>query len=385
MSPGTPHRPPVPPDATTPTPDAPVDGDLVGRELDGGRFFIESELGRGTFAVVYRGWDRERDGPCAIKVQQGSIDRMLRDRFRSEIDALLRLRHPAILPLHAAGELEGRGYMVVDLARGGSLLDHVRQNGLLAVGPAADVAISVLGALAAAHAAGIVHRDVKPGNVLLDPGGGVLLADFGSALNMAADIDRHTATGDALGTFLYMAPEQRADARRAGPASDLYALATMLVRVTTPGKPRDLFMAAPGDARWDAVPAVIRDLCIHATRLDPLARPQDAADMAERLLAGLEPAHAARLRARPGLDPRGWPAPAAHLRTAPGPREDSTTGPVETVPPLAPPAARAAPTAAAAAAERGAPPAESGQGMLGVALAITGLALLGAAAAFLLL
>jgi serine/threonine protein kinase len=379
MSSGTPHRPPVPADATTPQPAPPAGSDLAGRELGGGRFFIESELGRGTFAVVHKGWDRERDAPCAIKIQQGTIDRMLRDRFRGEIDALIRLRHPAILPLHAAGELDGRGYMVVDLARGGSLLDHVRKNGLLECEPAAEVGMSILGALAAAHAAGIVHRDVKPGNVLLDPGGGVLLADFGSALNMAADIDRHTATGDALGTFLYMAPEQRADARRAGPPADLYALATMLVRVTTPGKPRDLFMAAAGDARWDAVPAPLRALCIHATRLDPLARPRDAADMAERLLAALDPAHADRLRARPGLDPRTWPPPAQHLRAPAGPNEEATTGPVETVPPLPPVQTAPAPPAPAPV-----DPGGEGQGMLLVALGITGLALAGAAAAFFL-
>jgi serine/threonine-protein kinase len=334
--------------------------------------------------VVYRGWDRQREATCAIKVQEGTLDAMLRDRFRAEIAALLRLRHPAILPLHAAGEVQGRGYMVVDLAKGGSLLDHVRNRGLIGVPEAAHVGLSVLGALAAAHAAGIVHRDVKPGNVLLDPGGGVLLADFGSAMNLAADIARHTATGDALGTFLYMAPEQRADARRAVPGSDLYALATTLVRVTTPGKPRDLFMAPPGDARWDKVPAPLRDLCIHATRLDPLARPASAAAMAEELLAALPADEAGSLRAMPGLDPATWPAPAAHILdpTATAAPAEATTGPVGVQP-----AERTASAAPERAAPRAAPaPADKeGQGMLLVAMAITGLALAAAAAAFFLL
>lgn len=194
---------------------------LVGRELHGGRFFVERELGRGTYSVVYRAWDREREDACAVKVQAGIIDEQLRDRFQGEIDALLRLRHPAVLQLRAAGALGERGYLVADLVEGGSLLERIRHAGPLPVEEVLPIGLQVLSALAAAHAAGVVHRDVKPGNVLVDDQGRVRLADFGSARDAATTVARHTATGDALGTFLYMAPEQRVDARRVGPPADL--------------------------------------------------------------------------------------------------------------------------------------------------------------------
>ena len=195
---------------------------LQGRTI--GPWELVERIGGGGQAAVYRVRHSALGRPAALKLVHREIwaDPSFRVRFRRECEALLALRHPHIVPIHDAGEQDGRGFLVMALARGGSLagrlaggpLDPVEASALL--GPVAD-------ALDAAHAAGLVHRDVTPANVLLDPAG-PWLADFGIARRL--DATAMTAEGLLVGTAGFLAPEV-IEGRPAGPASDRYALAAV--------------------------------------------------------------------------------------------------------------------------------------------------------------
>ena len=208
----------------------------IGKRL--GRFLITGELGRGGMATVYRAHDSELGRDVAIKVMHGfftgRVD--LEARFRREASTVATIRHPSILNVYdfAAPAGEEPGYIVSELIEGPGLRSVTEgRGGRLRPEVAAMIVTRVAEALGATHAAGIVHRDVKPDNVLIDRAGGharVVLTDFGVA--HISNMDTMTATGAVLGSPQYMSPEQ-ARSEEVGATSDVFSLGVMLYQLCT--------------------------------------------------------------------------------------------------------------------------------------------------------
>jgi WD40 repeat protein len=208
-----------------------------------GQYRVEELLGRGGMGEVHRAFDTVNQRYVALKRLNGLAGEEFRARFRREARIVAELSEPHVVPIHAHGEIDGQLYLDMELIEGPDL------RRLLADGPlepvhAVRVLTDVAMALDAAHAAGVLHRDVKPGNILLGGVGSVdetaYLADFGIARSFAPDVTRLTATGDYLGTLDYMAPERliRAGPHNAadntvGAASDVYSLACVLFECLT--------------------------------------------------------------------------------------------------------------------------------------------------------
>jgi eukaryotic-like serine/threonine-protein kinase len=190
------------------------------------RYAFEQELGRGGMATVYLAEDRKHGRQVAIKVLHADLAASIgAERFLREIRIAARLSHPHILPLIDSGEAGGFLYYVTPYVAGGSVRERLRLDGRMALAAAVRIVGDVGGALDYAHRQGIVHRDVKPENVLFADGHAVL-ADFGIA-RACSEIgaDAVTSAGIILGTPEYMSPEQAAGERALSPASDAYSLA----------------------------------------------------------------------------------------------------------------------------------------------------------------
>lgn len=248
--------------------------------------------------------------PAALKllhpVERGADSR--RERLRNEARALAVLDHPHVVRVYDLGEHEGRDYIVMEYLDRGSLADRLVAAGPVPPSEAVSLVIQVLDALAAAHAAGIVHRDVKPGNVLLRADGRAALCDFGIARTEAGGAD--TRTGVALGSIGFMAPEQRIDARNVGPQADLYAAACTLYNLMTADTPVDLYLAPDASPRWDPVPLPLRAVLRRATRSEPSARFQNAVEMADALRS-VQPA----VEGLPAASSRGLTPPIGYAVT----------------------------------------------------------------------
>jgi serine/threonine protein kinase len=189
------------------------------------RFLIERRIGSGGFGTVYEAWDGRLERPVAVKAiesagSQGS-DRVLR-----EAQAAARLNHPGIVTLYEMGEEDGNALLVTELVDG-TTLARLNRDGTLSDREIAEIGADLCEALDHAHERAVVHRDIKPQNVLVTEEGepSAKLMDFGVA--RLADAAALTAPGDVVGTLAYMAPEQ-AEGRAVGPPADVYALALML-------------------------------------------------------------------------------------------------------------------------------------------------------------
>jgi serine/threonine-protein kinase len=294
----------------------------IGTVLDG-RWELQARLGTGSFSQVYRASDRVGGGLYAVKLLGDEASLEAQVRFRAEYDLLRTIHHPRIVRGRAAGVVDGKPYMVLDYAPGGSVTALLQDAGPLPLGRAIEIAVGVLGGLAAAHARGVIHRDVKPGNVLLGEHGEALLCDFGIARAGAGHIPlssaRQTMDNVSLGTLLYMAPEQRLDARNVDLTADLYSTACLLYRLVTDESPVDLFDAPPDDPRWALVPPALRAALQRATRAAPHERFADARTMADALLRLLPASEQAAIRSRPGCDPADFDIPRADVRPLPPP------------------------------------------------------------------
>jgi serine/threonine protein kinase len=204
---------------------------LIAREFAGYR--VDSRIGRGGMGVVYAATDLSLDRPVALKVLSEALagDPAFRRRFVSESKLAASLDHPNVIPIHAAGEHDGILYIAMRLVPGDDLRRLVRQHGRLEPRRAVHLIAQVASALDAAHAHGLVHRDVKPANVLVTPEDHVYLTDFGLSKRVDAD-SQATRTGMVLGTLDYIAPEQiRGDA--IGPFTDVYSLGCLITHLLT--------------------------------------------------------------------------------------------------------------------------------------------------------
>ena len=273
-----------------------------GSELSGGRYVLECRLGAGGMATVWRALDTRLHRQVAIKLPSDvfSGDEAFAARFEREAQTAARLSHPNLVPVYDYGVEGDRPFLVSEYIDGASLAE-LRDEGQP---PATEeLGRAILDALAHIHAVGIVHRDVKPANILVDSGGRILLTDFGIALS--AEATSLTAPGKVIGTESYLAPEvlkgQRADAR-----SDLYACGKVLSEQLSPEDP-------------DRVHRLVANL----TATDPAGRPTDAEEalaalvQVNHVVTGTTPVQGEPTEAFTPPDPPTEPAPVAPPPAAP--------------------------------------------------------------------
>ena len=204
---------------------------LLGTTLNG-RYRLEARIGAGGMSTVYRALDETLQRQVAIKLMNREVasDSDQLERFRREARAVAQLSHPHVVGVIDAGEDEGRPYIVFEYIEGETLKERIRRCGRLPIAEAVAYAIEIARALGAAHAQHIVHRDVKPQNVLIDEEGSAKVTDFGIALTLTEE--GLTADGRVLGTTDYVSPEQALGHRVTG-QSDLYSLGIVLYEMLT--------------------------------------------------------------------------------------------------------------------------------------------------------
>jgi tRNA A-37 threonylcarbamoyl transferase component Bud32 len=204
---------------------------LVGMQLSG-RYRLDAQVGAGGMSTVYRAFDVTLERRVAIKLmhREYASDSDQLERFRREARSVAQLSHPHIVGVIDAGEDEGRPYIVLEYVEGETLKDRIRRMGRLPVDEAIAYAIEIARALGAAHARHIVHRDVKPQNVLIDEEGSAKVTDFGIARSL--DDEGLTADGRVLGTTDYVSPEQ-ALGHDVNGQSDIYSLGVVLYEMLT--------------------------------------------------------------------------------------------------------------------------------------------------------
>jgi eukaryotic-like serine/threonine-protein kinase len=291
-----------------------------GAELCDGRYRLERVIGVGGMASVWLGRDERLDRPVAVKVLSDTLasDPGYVERFRREAQLAARLSHPNLVKVFDF-EPKGRPALIMEYVEGGTL-DETAEDPETTVEPEA-LATQVLGALGHIHAAGIVHRDVKPANVLVARDGRAMLTDFGIA--QLEDATRMTKTGQVIGTLAYMAPEVQ-HGERATPQSDLYSTGVVL---------RDHL---PDDA-----PARLRRLVERLTEPEPGLRPSTAERALSYLEASPASASAAAERAAVARRTAGTPSPATDEMPVKRTPADERM-PEEPPPPVIPPRGAAA-------------------------------------------
>ncbi|MDO0937244.1 serine/threonine-protein kinase [Streptomyces sp. DG2A-72] len=204
--------------------------------LMAGRYRLDESIGRGGMGEVWRAYDETLARPVAVKLLlPQETDPTATSRFRLEAQTAARIDHPNVVGVLDFGEYDDRLFLVMELVEGDSLARALAQSGALPADRVASIAAQAAAGLAAAHRQGIVHRDIKPANLLLDADGTLKIGDFGIARFLDDPGAALTATGQIVGTSLYLAPE-RALGQPAGPASDVYALGCVLYQLLT-GRP----------------------------------------------------------------------------------------------------------------------------------------------------
>src|SRR3954451_5936103 len=273
----------------------------IGSEFAGHR--IDGIAGRGGMGVVYLATHLALNRRVALKLIAPDLaaDEGFRTRFKQESMTAASIDHPNVIPIYHAGEEEGQLYITMRYVDGTRLRALIAQRGKLDAATTALIVSQVAAALDAAHAHGLVHRDVKPANVLVESAGDLehaLLTDFGLTKSLQSDT-KVTKTGTVIGTFDYTAPEQL-DARPVDARTDVYALGCVFFQTLT-GRvpfPRDSlgatlfahFEAAPPSvtALVPEAPAALDEVIATAMAKDPAARYQSAGDLARAALAAVD-------------------------------------------------------------------------------------------------
>jgi serine/threonine protein kinase len=284
---------------------------MMATDLLGGRYRLRGILGRGGMAEVRDGWDTRLDRAVAVKLLHPVLSTQTdnRRRFEAEAKSAAALSHPNVVAVHDTGEQDGTPYIVMERLPGRTLAD------MIANGPVPQPAVrivldQVLAALAVAHDAGILHRDIKPGNILFTASGEAKVADFGIAKSAQLD---HTATGQILGTAAYLSPD-RILGRPATAGDDLYALGVVGYEALTGRRPyiqENLGALAraimderppPVAALRPDVDAQLAAVVERAMAKSPAMRFATATDMRAALAGGAVPGLAA-FSSRPGARP----------------------------------------------------------------------------------
>lgn len=267
---------------------------LEGALLDG-RYRVGTRIATGGTSTVYRGLDERLDRPVACKVMdlRYAGDQQFLTRFSLEARAVARLKDPGLVAVYDQGfgtpHDAGQPFLVMELIEGGTLRELLNERGPMPPHAVAAVLRPVLGALGIAHRAGLVHRDVKPENILISDGGEVKVVDFGLVRAIAAA--GITSTNVILGTAAYLSPEQVRDGN-AGPASDVYGVGVLTYELLTGSTPfsgdSPLTVAyqrlehdvPPPSSAIGGVPGEFDDLVARATARNPADRYADGAEMA---------------------------------------------------------------------------------------------------------
>jgi serine/threonine-protein kinase len=313
------------------------------------RYRIHRKLGAGGMANVYLAQDEELDRRVAIKVlnDRYANDAAFVERFRREARSAAALSHPNIVPIYDRGDADGHPYIAMEVIEGRSLKELIQGRGPLPIGRAVDYAQQVLAALRFAHRNGIVHRDIKPHNILIGPDDHLKVTDFGIARLGASEI---TETGSIMGTAQYLSPEQ-ARGRPVDARSDLYSVGIVLYEMLTGQVPfngdsavevamKQVNDAPPPPSRIIAgIPKELDEVVLRALAKDPATRYQTADEFAEdlkRVQAGQPVAPETTEAATALLTGPAATEIIARTDAPPTPRPPSPTGPPRR-PPAPPP------------------------------------------------
>jgi serine/threonine-protein kinase len=268
---------------------------MGGKTVGGGRFQLVRPLGHGGMATVYLGRDSELDRPVAVKLLAEHLagDAAFRQRFLREARLAARLSHPNVVSVYDAGEeADGQPYIVMEHVDGKTLARLLHERGRLPADEVVELALQACRGLEHAHAAGLVHRDVKPQNLLLRTDGTLKIADFGIA--RAAESTGLTQAGTILGTAAYLSPEQ-ALGEEVTSAADVYSLGAVLYELLTGRPPHEFDSLAELAAKQAAgaitpvselapgVPPRVEDAVMRSLARNPDYRPSSAAELAREL------------------------------------------------------------------------------------------------------
>ncbi len=318
--------------------------DVIGQTINE-RYRILSRVGLGAMGDVYKASDLKLDRQVALKILKGSLvdDRVFRARFEREARAAGKLsHHPNVITIFDVDETQGRPFIVMELVAGGTLSTRLK-DGPLQSAEAISISKQVLGALAFAHANGIIHRDIKPSNILMGPGGEVKVSDFGIARVFERNGDNDlTLSSQWIGTPAYLSPE-RTDGRQVTPSSDIFSVGVLLYEMVTGERPFKgdspiaIVMAVrsgvfvPPETVNPYLPAGLSKVIKRSLSLSPEARYSSAQHMAAALDFGVEPEDTAPLvgyaatqpirseaNSTVGLVSEGLPATQIDLLKAPG-------------------------------------------------------------------
>jgi serine/threonine protein kinase/Tfp pilus assembly protein PilF len=285
------------PDSISSDPTTPLTGGST-RVIGG--YEIEGELGRGGMGVVYRAWQRKLNRLVALKMLTGYYGPPELKRFFAEAETAAALHHANIVHVYDVGEHEGAPFFAMEYVEGGSLADRLRA-GQLTAQESAQLLIPVARALDFAHKNNVVHRDMKPANILLDPQGVPKVTDFGIAKRLTAETSL-TLSGAIIGTPVYMAPEQaRGTSRDVGGAADIYSLGAILYEMLA-GRPPFLPEESdtsimvrvatenPVSPAWHrpGVPRDLETICLKCLAKEPRERYANAAAVADDLQSFLD-------------------------------------------------------------------------------------------------
>ena len=260
------------------------------RPIFGGRYELHRRIARGGMAEVFLARDQLLDRPVAVKVlfPEYATDPSFVERFRREAQAAANLNQPNVVSVYDWGQEAGTYYIVMEYVEGRSLAEIIRAEGPLHPDRAADIASDIASALSFAHRNGVVHRDIKPGNVLINNAGQVKVTDFGIARAIAGSpADNLTQAGAVMGTATYLSPEQ-AQGQPADPRSDVYSLSVVLYEMVTAGPPftgetpvaiayKHVQEEPVPPSRYNSdVPAELEAICLHGLSKEAANRYESA-------------------------------------------------------------------------------------------------------------
>ncbi|HWB23062.1 MAG TPA: protein kinase [Gaiellaceae bacterium] len=263
------------------------------------RYVVEQTLGSGGMATVYLAVDQSLDRPVALKILAPHLatDESFRDRFVREARLAARLVHPNIVRVYDVGEDDRGPFIVMEYVPGHTLADELRERGRLPPAEVVAIGIQLCAGLEAAHAERLVHRDIKPQNILLRPDGQAKIADFGIVRSLAAT--QHTEVGTVLGTAAYLAPEQ-ARGEDVSESADIYSVGVVLYELLTgqtphrAGTPVELFLKqeqgtiTPPSDLAPHVPRALDAVVMRCLAFRPEDRPRSAAELGSDLAATLD-------------------------------------------------------------------------------------------------